>query len=295
MPIEVRAFLNNRNFMTKIAQLYWPILRALQRGYSSPKDQLADVAQFLSWSDEALDRTTALGRPIPQRMIGARNVLRDCGVLKNVGRGRWVLTSKGEGFSTEDELLDFIQQEKPDRRKLRRKGGTATGAEAKKALPQPVVAPALDVSDWQLKLLQKIGRLSVIHFGRMCADLFNAIGFTSVQVSDPATKQIVDGLGSMQVGMASFAVCFRLHKTTGVISRQDILSFRGSMVGKAARGIYISTSEFSEGAMQEASRYGAPAISLINGKELCAQLMKQRIGVRMVKSGAPDPEFFETL
>ena len=281
--------------MTKIAQLYWPIVRALRYGYSSPKDQLVHVAESLSWSADALDRTTALGRPIPQRMIGARNVLRDCGVLENVGRGQWLLTPKGEGFGTEDELLDHIRQEKPDRRKLRKKGGTATGAEARKALPQPVVAPALDVSDWQLKLLQKVGRLSVVHFGRMCADLFTSIGFTSVEVSDPVTKQVVDGLGSMQVGMASFAVCFRLHKTTGVISRQDILSFRGSMVGKAARGIYVATSDFSDGAMQEASRYGAPAISLINGKELCGQLMKQRIGVKMVKSGAPDPEFFQNL
>lgn len=287
--------LDTRKFMTKIAQLYWPIVRALQSGYSSPKEQLEHVANALSWSADALDRTTAIGRPIPQRMIGARNVLRECGVVENVGRGQWLLTPIGEEFATEDELLDHIRQEKPDRRSLRKKGGAPKGKQARRSLPQPVVAPALDVSDWQLKLLQKIGRLTVDQFGKMCSDVFKAAGFSSVVVTETVSKGIVDGLGSLQIGMASFAVCFRLHKTTGVVSRQGIISFRGAMAGKAARGIYLSTSEFSEGAVKEASRYGAPAISLINGKELCGELMKNRIGVKMVKSGAPDPEFFQKL
>ena len=69
------------------------------------------------------------------------------------------------------------------------------------------------------------------------------------------------------------------------------------MVGRADKGLFITTGAFTREAQREAVRDGAPAIDLIDGSELCVLLKDLELGVatRTVQDVATEPEFFETI
>lgn len=65
------------------------------------------------------------------------------------------------------------------------------------------------------------------------------------------------------------------------------------MVGRADKGLFITTGRFTKDAAHEAARDGAPAIDLIDGIDLCNLLRSLDLGVETVIR--PKPEFFEGL
>ena len=65
------------------------------------------------------------------------------------------------------------------------------------------------------------------------------------------------------------------------------------MVGRADKGLFMTTGRFTKEAEREAVRDGAPAIDLIDGLELCELLKKLELGVKMEIT--PDEEFFSSL
>ena len=69
------------------------------------------------------------------------------------------------------------------------------------------------------------------------------------------------------------------------------------MVGRADKGLFITTGTFTKEAQREAVRDGAPAIDLIDGSDLCEILKRLELGVttKTVQTFTPEPEFFEAL
>jgi restriction system protein len=53
------------------------------------------------------------------------------------------------------------------------------------------------------------------------------------------------------------------------------------MVGRADKGLIITTGTFTADARKEATRDGAPAIDLVDGDALCDLLKSLRIGVKV--------------
>ena len=69
------------------------------------------------------------------------------------------------------------------------------------------------------------------------------------------------------------------------------------MVGRADKGLFLTTGRFTKEAEREAIRDGAPAIDLIDGIEVCRLLKSLELGVRIqtIEDVSPIPEFFENL
>ena len=53
------------------------------------------------------------------------------------------------------------------------------------------------------------------------------------------------------------------------------------MVGRADKGLIVTTGTFTADARREATRDGAPAIDLVDGDALCDLLKSLRIGVKV--------------
>lgn len=53
------------------------------------------------------------------------------------------------------------------------------------------------------------------------------------------------------------------------------------MVGRADKGLIITTGNFSREAKREASRDGAPPIDLMNGNDLAEKLKELKLGIEI--------------
>ena len=69
---------------------------------------------------------------------------------------------------------------------------------------------------------------------------------------------------------------YSYRDTVGAAAIRD---FRGAMVGRTDKGLFITTGRFTADARREATRDGAPPIELIDGEELCELLRQLKIGV----------------
>jgi Restriction endonuclease len=97
--------------------------------------------------------------------------------------------------------------------------------------------------------------------------------------------------------LLSFQVYFQCKKYKGSVSSSAIRDFRGAMVGRTDKGLFITTGTFTPDAKREATRDGAPPIDLIDGDNLCDLLKSLRLGVstRMVEDVEIDPEWFTSI
>ena len=90
---------------------------------------------------------------------------------------------------------------------------------------------------------------------------------------------------------------FQCKKYQGSVSPSEIRDFRGAMVGRADKGLFITTGTFTPAAVKEATRDGAPPIDLIDGDDLAEKLRELGLGIRveMVEKVTIDDDWFRNL
>jgi restriction system protein len=78
------------------------------------------------------------------------------------------------------------------------------------------------------------------------------------------------------------------------VSAGVVRDFRGAMVGRADKGLIITTGNFTRDASAEATRDGAPPIDLIDGEQLIDKLKDLRLGIetKQVEVVEIDREWF---
>ena len=81
-------------------------------------------------------------------------------------------------------------------------------------------------------------------------------------------------------GLLGFHVIFQAKRYKGSVGPDKVRDFRGAMVGRADKGLLVTTGTFTKEATKEASRDGAPPIDLIDGESLANLLKKLSLGVK---------------
>jgi restriction system protein len=123
-------------------------------------------------------------------------------------------------------------------------------------------------------------------------------GFTQVEVTGRSGDGGIDGKGIARIhGLMSFHVLFQCKRYTGSVGPGEIRDFRGAMVGRADKGLFITTGTFTPAAVREATRDGAPPIDLLDGGDFANKLKELSIGVRTerVELVQIDDGWFDTI
>ena len=107
----------------------------------------------------------------------------------------------------------------------------------------------------------------------------------------------IDGVGVLRINLLSFHVLYQCKRYDGGVGAREIRDFRGAMVGRTDKGVFLTTGHFTKDAEREAVRDGAPVIDLIDGMGLCRLLKSLELGVetRKVEAVAVRKEFFESI
>lgn len=118
-------------------------------------------------------------------------------------------------------------------------------------------------------------------FERLCQRVLRESGFVKVEVTGRGGDGGIDGTGVLRLNLLSFQVLFQSKRYRGSVGAPIVRDFRGAMVGRADKGLIITTGTFTADARREATRDGAPAIDLVDGDALCDLLKSLRIGVKV--------------
>jgi restriction system protein len=160
-------------------------------------------------------------------------------------------------------------------------------------------AEIVEVEDltWTDRLLSVLGAMQPDAFERLCQRLLRESGFTKVEVTGKSGDGGIDGHGVLRMNLISFQVLFQAKRWQSAVGSSVVRDFRGAMVGRADKGLIITTSSFTRDARAEATRDGAPAIDLIDGEDLCRLLKENNIGVRikLVEEIEIDQDFFSGI
>jgi restriction system protein len=91
----------------------------------------------------------------------------------------------------------------------------------------------------------------------------------------------------------SFKVLFQCKRYQGSVGSGVVRDFRGAMMGRADKGIIMTTGNFTKDATKEARRDGVPPIELVDGEKLVDMFEKIQLGLKPIPAFEIDYEFFE--
>ena len=277
--------------------LLWPTLKALEKagGSASIQELSTQVAMDMVLPDEVLD---VLHKDGPQtevdyRAAWARTHLKMVGAIDNTSRGVWTITDKGRGVGSEQVARELVRNVRTEKYKARK----AKDAKVPRYDPRGESDGTSDQQDWESELLAILRAMAPDAFERLCQRILRESGFTRVEVTGRSGDGGIDGAGVLRVELISFHVRFQCKRYSGSVAAREIRDFRGAMVGRGDKGLFITTGAFTRDAQREAVRDGAPAIDLIDGNELCQLLKKFELGVntKTVQEVSPQAAFFESL
>ena len=248
-----------------------PTIKALNElGGSATIEELDNKAiEIAGVSDEQLG---VLHNPerggtseVEYRLAWTRTYLKKYGILENSSRGVWALTREGRQVENVDPkvVTQFYKDQK------------------KKEKAEEIIEDEIeDELTWREDLIETLVEMDPSAFERLAQRLLRESGFIQVEVTGRTGDGGIDGKGIMRLGgMLSFHVLFQCKKYQGSVSASQVRDFRGAMVGRADKGLLITTGSFTRGAIQEATRDGATAIDLIDGDLLIDRLKELRLGV----------------
>jgi restriction system protein len=259
-------------------ELMNPVIQALkQLGGSGTVEEINNkVIDIVHLSDEQLevlhDPQKGSHTEVEYRLAWARTYLKKYDVLENSSRGVWALTAKGRQLDQVNPQIvrRFVQAQKK---------------ETKTAIPteDELVETNIEMS-WRDELLATLLKMESTAFERLVQRLLRESGFIQVEVTGKSGDGGIDGKGIMRLGgLLSFHVLFQCKRYQGSVSASQVRDFRGAMMGRADKGLLITTGNFTKDAVKEATRDGASAIDLIDGDQLLDKLKELRLGVKTEK------------
>lgn len=269
--------------------LFEPTIKALKAlgGSGSIQEIYDKVCELEAYSEEqqSVFRKKGLQTEIAYRLTWTRTYLKTYGLLENTGRGVWSLTEQGRNLQTVDK--------KEINRVVRRKSLLVLPeiSDDSTALQEIVAASEnletlslsaqipVDSEVWIEKLLSILQNIPPDAFERLCQRLLRESGFIKVEVTGRKGDGGIDGIGVLKIALLSFQVFFQCKRYCGSVRPSEIRDFRGAMVGRTDKGLFITTGTFTSAAKQEATRDGAPALDLIDGEQLCRILKDLKLGV----------------
>jgi len=232
---------------------------------------------------------------IGYRMAWARTYLKKYGFLENSTRGVWALTPlarEKRKVNPKDVVKKVREADKEASRKKLRKTSREDAIEL-------TDDTGVDADSWQEDLYHLLTKeIAPDAFERLTQRLLRESGFVQVEVTGRTGDGGIDGKGIARIhGFMSFHVIFQCKKYQGSVSAGDIRDFRGAMVGRADKGLFITTGTFTPAAIKEATRDGAPPIDLVDGEHLAEKLKEFGLGVQteMIEKVTVDKQWFRNL
>lgn len=282
------------NKLPSFDELMVPLVSALDKlgGSGSIEEIYSKVIEITKFPESILnqlhDPEKGSQTEVGYRLAWARTYLKKFGFLENSSRGVWALTEKvrsNPAFSPL-EVVTYVR------------GLDKTQQNIEQLKDVDVLVEASEEA-WREQLsIVLTQKLDPSAFERLIQRLLRESGFVQVEVTGKTGDGGIDGKGIARInGFMSFHVLFQCKRYKGSVGAGEIRDFRGAMVGRADKGLFITTGTFTAAALKEATRDGAPPIDLVDGNELADKLRELELGMKieLVEKIIIDESWFESI
>jgi restriction system protein len=284
----------------KFVRFFWPVIEALKGlgGSGRPSEVRDVIARQMNVSEQERTELIESGTPrFDNQVAWARFYLVKAGLVDSSKRGVWSLSDKGravESLSSDESLALFRQVHAEFE-------GSNDSDHQPTATEEPVdenIAPnessVTEDSSYRKRLLEILKSIPPAGFERLCQRLLRESGFEQVTVTGRSGDGGIDGHGILQVNpFVSFKVLFQCKRYAGAVTPSQVRDFRGAMMGRADKGIIMTTGTFTSEAQKESVRDGVPPIELVNGEKLLDMFESLELGLVPRTTYDIDSHFFQ--
>lgn len=275
-----------------------PVLLQLSSGSTLRSREIRDaIADQFDLSDS--ERSTLLPsgrqRTIDNRVAWALTYLSQAGLVARPSRGQVSITDEGRAALAANptridmKTLEAYPAYREFKDRTREKTSpvlTPDDDGPKDSTPTDLVEQALAANRAAVEgdVLRMALALSPTGFENLVIRLLERMGYGragSVERTSASGDAGVDGIISQDpLGLDRIYVQAKRYAEDRTIDRPKIHEFAGALLGKQGdRGVFITTSRFSAGAVLEAERINA-RIELIDGRRLAELLVSYAVGVQ---------------
>jgi restriction system protein len=270
------------NQVPRYFELMQPVIQTLKElgGSGSIEEIDEQVVQLLGLPEVVASQPhnpeKSSATELQYRLAWARTYLKKYGLIENSSRGVWAIVPDKRHIETIDaqEIVRVVREQSRANREARKRELAEDEIDVDD-LPE-------EVQSWREQLHRVLTqKIDPAAFERLAMRLLRECGFIHVEVTGKSGDGGIDGRGIVRLsGILSFHVIFQCKRYQGAVTAGHIRDFRGAMVGRADKGLFITTGTFTRDAVKEATRDGAPPIDLIDGDLLADKLKELQLGVK---------------
>lgn len=286
------------------AFLKWfgPTLDALRElgGSGTPNEVSALVATQQKVPKEVLNETIKSGASkFHNQVCWARQYLVWEGYIDSAVRGIWKLTPAGQSkkITIDEARVIFLKWVEVNTLRRKSKANLVTSEAAEEQIDDEEIDDDSSISvDYKQQVLDYLRRMPPAKFEQFCLYMLRVNKFENLKLTGGSHDEGIDGIASLRINpFVSFRVLFQAkrYKAGNNISRAQIGDFRNAMIGRADKGIFITTSRFTPEAIKEANREGAPQVELVDSDQLIRMIEFSSLGLKPITTYEVDHDFFK--
>jgi restriction system protein len=291
-------------------QLMLPLLQLAADGnvhtLRDSVDALADSMQLTADQRDSLLPSGKRTR-LEDRLNWAKTYLIQAGLLRRMGWGKFQITRRGlEVLAQNPPLINRRYLMQFSEFRLVNQSSSLPDSETvltTQMTPQDLIQMAYlgiqqDLAD---DLMSEIMRASPAFFERLVIDLLLAMGYggsrkNAAQALGRSGDGGIDGI-IRQDKLGLDAIYVQAKRWENPVGRPDIQGFVGSLIGAGGKkGVFITTSRFTQAAITYAESITETKIILIDGAQLTQLMMEYGVGIvaeRVYTIGTIDRDYFD--
>ena len=291
--------------LPKYHETFTPILTVLDRDGDTSRRELRTKVRDEFYADlpeEELSKKTKMGDPLIFNRVGwGMAYLKQAKMVEQPERAMFRITDKGRGVLQRGELTlkeltndpDFAAHRKSPRKNKGDNGGNESGEDS----PEDLIDSGVTKIESQLKneLLDRLKTIDPHYFEKVILRLLYAMGYGDFVETSKSNDGGIDGvINQDHLGIDKIYIQAKRFSDNPV-REKDIRNFIGAMSGDTTRGVFVTTSEFDNSAVQKVQE-AHHTIIMIDGVQLVDLMVRHSVGVQVKNTydvKEVDEDFFE--
>jgi len=296
--------------------LMLPVLKQSAKGEVRISDVVETLAKELGLTAEEQDQLLPSGKQttFANRIHWAKTYLTQANLVRSTRRAHFIVTERGKEVLAKDPTKidnDFLQQFEEFRAFRARSKSLDTEDQAE--APTTPIQQATPDEEMRIaharinaaltdELLDRVRQASPAFFERLIVQLLLAMGYggTTEGAGRAIGKSGDDGIDGVidqdPLGVDQIYIQAKRYQAANSIGAGAVRDFFGALsLKRATKGIFVTTSSFSQPAIETARSLGSRNV-LIDGKHLARLLIHYNVGTRdeeILRIKKLDEDFFE--